>query len=173
MQLININGINKYIKWFAIYLAAAGLYSYTAFILEESFQTVMFGSWVSQDAQRWDLVQKGADLMEKINKTLKIINYCFGWIQPLAFISYRAYATAADYYIESLHAKALANAPELYVGRTVTVVFSPQRSERTEDGQRWRLVNGRTRVEVDQLPKNGQVTKTGKVSIEGNLVVIR
>lgn len=171
MQIIE--KFKAFFKIFAMYLAVAGLVTFSNFILEEAFQTTMFGSWPAQDAQRWDLVQKGADLMGKINKTLKIVNYCFGWIQPLAFISYRAYTVSADYYIEALHAKALANAPELYVGRTVTVVFSPQRSERTEDGQRWRLVNGRTRVEVDQLPKNGPVTKTGKVSIEGNLVVIK
>jgi hypothetical protein len=163
----------QFLKYFATYLAIAGLVTFSMFIIEEAYQTVMFGTWPAQDADRWDLVLKGSDLMEDINKTLKIINYCAGWIQPLAFISYHAYSKSAEYYVEALRAKAFANAPELFIGRTVTVGFNPQRSERTEDGRRWRLVNGRIRVEVDQLPKEKIVTKTGKVTLEGDKIVIK
>lgn len=104
-------------------LTIIGVVTFSMFILEESLQTVMFGTWAAQDAQNWSLVLKGADTNRKINRVLKIVTYTFGWINPFAFIAYKDYAKAMDYYIESLEAKVLQKAPHLMAGREVSLLF--------------------------------------------------
>lgn len=104
-----------------------GLITFSLFILEESFQTVMFGTWPAQDAQDWDTVMAGTDLMEGIVTTLAVINYTCGWLQPLAFVSYRSYGKAARYYIQGLRSKVFAMAPATFDGREHEFVFRPQR----------------------------------------------
>lgn len=115
--------IRRILAIFAIYLSIAGLVTFSLFILEESFQTVMFGTWPAQDSKRWDVVLKGTDLMEKVVRTMKIVNYSCGWIQPLAFISYSSYAESANYYIDALRTKVIHNQPELMLGRKVEMKF--------------------------------------------------
>ena len=104
-----------------------GLITFSLFILEESFQTVMFGTWPAQDAQDWDTVLAGTDLMEGIATTLNIINYACGWLQPLAFIAYRSYGKAARYYIKGLRAKVFAMSPQSFEGREHEFIFRPKR----------------------------------------------
>jgi len=133
---------------FAIYLSIAGLATFSLFILEEAFQTVMFGTWPAQDARRWDIVLEGTDLMEKMLKTMQIVNYSAGWIQPLAFISYRAYAQSEEFYIKSLRAKVLANAPELMVGREITLSFHVKQIKKY--GDKFLLSNGRLVIVSDK-----------------------
>jgi hypothetical protein len=133
---------------FAIYLSIAGLVTFSLFILEESFQTVMFGTWPAQDARRWDIVLEGTDLMEKMLKTMQIVNYSAGWIQPLAFISYRAYAQSEEFYIKSLQAKVLANAPELMVGREITITFHVKQIKKY--GDKFLLSNGKLVIVSDK-----------------------
>jgi len=67
---------------------------------------------------------QGCNIVDNINTTLKIINYSIGWIQPLAFFSYKAYSNATDYYIESLKAKIFAHSPESLIGQTLTVTIN-------------------------------------------------
>ena len=133
---------------FAMYLSIAGLVTFSLFILEESFQTAMFGTWPAQDAQRWDIVLDGTDLMEKILKTMKIVNYSCGWIQPLAFISYRAYAKSEKYYIKGLRAKVLAHAPELMVNRKIEIKFKINQIKKY--GDKFLLSNGRLVIVSDK-----------------------
>ena len=125
--------IRRYLAFFAIYLSIAGLVTFSMFLLEESFQTVMFGTWPAQDAKRWDVVLEGTDLMEKVTKTLKIVNYSAGWIQPLAFISYGSYAKSATFYIKALRTKVLAHAPELMEGREVEMKFMVKSMKKNGD----------------------------------------
>lgn len=121
--------IESFFKWFGSYLAIAGLVTFSMFIMEEAFQTTMFGTWPAQDAGEWRLVVRGVDTMEGINTTLKWTNRLGGWIQPFAFLAYGAYARSADFYIEALRAKAFANCPECFDGREITFTFRPQEIE--------------------------------------------
>jgi len=107
-------------------LTVMGIVTFSLFILEEAFQTTMFGTWPAQDAKDWAQVLKGAQVMSGIVKTMDIINYTVGWIQPLAFVSYRTYAKSARYYTESLKRKIFAHAPELFVNKKITFTFHPR-----------------------------------------------
>ena len=131
-----------------MYLSIAGLITFSLFILEESFQTVMFGTWPAQDANRWDIVLEGTDLMEKMLTTMNAVNYSCGWIQPLAFISYRAYAKSEKFYIKSLRAKVLAHEPELMVGREIKIKFKVNSIKKY--GDKFLLSNGRLVIISDK-----------------------
>ena len=109
--------------------------------------------------------------MRNINRTLKIINYSFGWIQPLGFLSYRAYGQAADYYVTALEHKVLAHAPEEFVGREIEFVFVPHKIIQDKDGIK--LIHGNVQILVEKYPENGRVKIRGAVSMEGGRVVIR
>jgi hypothetical protein len=157
MNLFSWNDFTQYVVrrrlkvWiavFAMYLTIAGLVTFSLFILEESFQTVMFGTWPAQDAQRWDIVLEGTDLMEKMLKTMNVVNYSCGWIQPLAFISYRAYAQSEEYYIKSLRAKVMAHEPEMMVGREVQLKFMIKSIKKY--GDKFLLSNGRLVIVSDK-----------------------
>lgn len=112
-------------KVIAVILSIIGLVTFSLFILEESLQSIMFATWAAKDAKRWDLVLYGLDTSKKINRTIKIVNHLFGWIQPLSFLAYRSYAKATDIYIESATSEVLARQPELFVGREIELLFRP------------------------------------------------
>ncbi|MBU2346681.1 MAG: hypothetical protein KJ888_21020 [Gammaproteobacteria bacterium] len=123
----------RILQTMAILLSIQGLITFSLFICEEALQTTTFGTWPAQDAGDWSLVLDGVDLLENINFGMKIINYSVGWIQPLAFFSYRSYSKATDYYIKGLKAKAFARAPQVFNSRKVEFTFEPQRMERYGD----------------------------------------
>jgi len=133
--------IRRALAIFAIYLSVAGLITFSLFILEESFQTVMFGTWPAKDAKRWDVVLDGTDLMQDIVFVMKALNYSLGWVQPLAFISYGSYAKSAQYYINALRSEILAFSPELMEGRHVSMKFVVKNVNKTEHG--FIISNGR------------------------------
>jgi len=112
------------LKIFFAYITLCGLAMFPCFIAEEAIQVAVWGTWPAQDAKDWDLVMQGCNIVDNINTTLKIINYSIGWIQPLAFFSYKAYSNATDYYIESLKAKIFAHSPESLIGQTLTVTIN-------------------------------------------------
>jgi hypothetical protein len=121
--------IETFFKWFYSYLAVAGLITFSLFILEESFQTTMFGTWPAQDAGDWHLVKQGTNLMDAQLHAMRTVNYVAGWVQPLAFFSYHHYAKAEDFYIKALRAKTLANCPECFVGEEVEIGFTETSKE--------------------------------------------
>jgi len=145
-----------------------GLITFSLFILEEAFQTIMFGTWPAQDAQDWDTVLAGTDLMETTVTTLNVINYACGWLQPLAFIAYRSYGKAARFYIQGLRSKVFAMSPESFDGRVHTFVFRPQR---IVDGN---LVNNRITVETN-IPNPTLTTYRirAKITVVHNRIIIR
>jgi len=108
----------------ALYLSASGLVTFSLFIIEESIQTAMFGTWQASDAGDWWTVKFAADRISDANRLLRMINIAGGWIQPLSFLAYRSYGRATEAYLAALEAKLLAKAPELFVGRIVTVSFT-------------------------------------------------
>ena len=115
------------------------------------------------------MVKASYQIMEGFTKTLKIINYSGGWINPLGFLAYRAYGIASDQYIESLRSKVLAHAPELFVGEQVSLSFTPRSSRKIEDY--WELTTGKIKV----LARSGEIsiqTVVGVLSlVDGHLVL--
>jgi len=111
-----------------VYISIAGLVTFSLFIHEEAIQTTMFGTWPAKNAKQWHIVLEGMDLMAKINISAKVLNYSIGWIQPLAFFSYRAYSKATDFYIKGIQSECFAHAPQLFVGRHIEFKFYPQSS---------------------------------------------
>jgi len=140
--------IKRALAVFAIYLSIAGLITFSLFILEESFQTVMFGTWPAKDAKRWDVVLDGTDLMQDIVFVMKALNYSLGWVQPLAFISYGSYAKSAQYYIDALRAEVLVFSPELMEGRFVSMKFVVKSVSKTKQG--FIISNGRIKFRSDK-----------------------
>jgi hypothetical protein len=102
-----------------IVVSLLGVITFSLFIVEEAFQTVMFGTWAAKSAQDWPTVLAGADLMADINSVLYTMVCTVGWMQPLAFISYKLYSQASDYYIRALLAEIFAHEPKLLVNRVV------------------------------------------------------
>lgn len=136
--------LKEFPKWFGLYLALAGLITFNLFILEEAFQTCMFGSWPAADVGEWRVVKRNLKTMEGLHDTLVVTNYVGGWINPFAFVSYSGYAKAEREYMDGLRAKVFANAPELFAGEKVTTAFVPNEEERL--GGAWLLRNGRVSV---------------------------
>jgi len=117
-----------------LYITVAGLVTFSLFILEEAFQTAMFGTWPAQDARRWDLVKIGSDVMESNLTAMRWVTYGLGWVQPLALLSYHHYAKSAQSYIDSLRSKVLAHRPDLFLGEQVTLELSPKAFTELPDG---------------------------------------
>jgi len=115
-----------FLKWLFIYITICGLFSFNLFILEEGFQCIQFGTWAAQDAKRWDIVMEGVKLMEGTIKTLDIINYSVGYIQPLSWFAYRAYSKSSKYYTRCLESLVFAHAPWLLDGRSIEFDFKPK-----------------------------------------------
>jgi len=136
--------LKEFPKWFGLYLALAGLITFNLFILEEAFQTCMFGGWQAADVGEWRLIKRNINTMEGLHKPLIVTNYVGGWLNPFAFVSYKGYAKSEREYIDGLRAKCFANAPELFEGETVTTAFVPNEEERL--GGAWLYKNGRLSV---------------------------
>jgi len=144
-----------------IIISIMGLVTFSLFIMEEAYQTVMFGTWAAQDAKDWELVYEGAQTMSGINKGMKGLNYVAGWIQPFAFFAYRSYGIAGDYYVKALKAKILANRPSIFVGRYVEFNFIPIKLQLEKD--HFRLINGRIHILKTSLGYQENIGKTIKV----------
>ena len=123
----------------AAYISMVGIITFSLFILEESIQMATFGTWPASDARDWQLVKHGLDVISTANRTMKIINYSIGWIQPLAFLSYQSYGKATDYYIESMKAKIFAHDPSVMVGERVTVEIDMTGGKVTQSEEGWLL----------------------------------
>ena len=152
-------------------LTIIGVVTFSMFILEESLQTIMFGTWAAQDAQNWEHVLRGADAMGVTNRMLKIVTYGFGWVNPFAFVSYRHYSKATDYYIGSLESKVLAQAPHLMAGREISMEFHPRSAEKTEDGS-YTLRAGRFHLRSDSADLTPR-SVTGVLEVVNGRLFIR
>lgn len=149
-------------KWIGIYLGLVGLFSFNCFILEESFQTVMFGSWGAFEAREYRLIKREIQTMEGLRTTLKVVNNVGGWLNPFGWVAYNGYVNAEREYIDALRAKLFANAPEVFHGDIVSFSFLPQEEE-IQDGYSL-YKNGRVTVMARVLTPvvTGRVTATGQ-----------
>ena len=105
-----------------------------------------FGTWPASDARDWELVVVGIKTIDRINSCLKVVNYSLGWVQPISFFAYRAYASATDYYVKAMRAKVFAHQPGALIGCEVDVRVSlaGMRVERTPNGF---LYTGRRKID--------------------------
>ena len=165
-----VSKIKSILTILALYITVVGLITFSNFILEEAIQMTTFGTWPAKTAQNWELVLEGCDIISGINTTMSIINYSIGWIQPLAFLSYRAYGKATDYYIKALKSQAFANAPEAFIGRTVRFTFTPRTIQSEKDYVR--LINRRIHVIADAVPDSKSVVVSGVLKQDGKLFII-
>ena len=163
--------VKKVLKGLIAYMALVGLVTFPLFIMEESHQVLTFGTWPAQDAKRWDLVMTGTSMMEKNLIIMDRVNTYFGWIQPLAWLSYRAYHESAEFYTEALRAKVFAYAPELFVGEHVQFRFKPNSISTLEDGS-YAASNGNVRVLYGSPPGMVMQDVKGVLMQDGNLLTI-
>jgi hypothetical protein len=162
--------IKSALTFIALYITAVGLITFSNFILEEAIQMATFGTWPAKTAQNWELVLEGCDIISGINTTMSVINYSAGWIQPLAFLSYKAYAKSTDYYVKALKSQAFAHSPEIFVGRVVTFKFTPKTIEQTEEGLY--LINRRIHVIVDKMPDSTPMVVQGRLELHSKKLVV-
>jgi hypothetical protein len=151
-------------------MSIVGLITFSNFIFEEAIQMTTFGTWPAQDAKAWEIVLEGTDLIDSINLTMKIVNYSLGWIQPLAFLSYRAYSRATDYYTQALKTKAFAHAQEVFIGRRIRFQFAPKQIRNEE--KCYRLINRNLHVVVPEAPETESIDVDGVLEkVDGMLVI--
>ena len=155
-------------KVLGFYLGLCGLWGFSCFILEESIQCAQFSGWQSIPCEEWSLAKRSADTMETARTTLVFINHCGGQINPLAYASYVAYASASREYIDALRARIFANAPELFKGEIVSFSFNPVEME--PGNGFFILKNGKISVlsMTEKIPQ--QVT--GKIQVSEGKVII-
>ena len=126
-----LNKVKSGIKWVATYLAFVSVFQFAMFMMEESIQCIQFGSWQLKNNPR--MLKVGADLAEKINNNLEWVNNIGGWTNPIGWLAYREYHGAAEYWIKATKLKILAEDPEVMIGETIDVVFSPEKTENRAD----------------------------------------
>jgi hypothetical protein len=140
--------IRRAVYAIAAYISLVGIITFSLFILEESIQMATFGTWPASDAQDWQLVKNGCDVISSANRTMKILNYSLGWIQPFAFLSYRAYGRSTDYYLDAMRAKIFAHDPSVMIGERVTITVSLKGGKVTMDEGGWLLQPSRKSIFV-------------------------
>ena len=168
---MKIQKISNTLKIIFLYITFCGLVMFPCFIHEEAIQTTIFGTWPAKSSKDWNLVLTGCDTISKINLSLKIINYSVGWIQPLAFLSYKSFARGTDYYIKALKTEIFAKAPEAFDGRYVEFMFTPQKIIQ-ENGQVI-LINRKIRVVVDEMPSGiKKMEVKGVIRVVGEIIYV-
>ena len=157
----------KFLSYVLLILTIIGTISFTLFIEEEAFQTLMFGTWPAQDVGQWKTVAQGCNLMEANTRIMKWTLYSIGWFNPLAFVSYYQYSKAADYYIQALRCKIAVHAPGELIGKTVSLSVIAGRIEVLDRG--YQIQSGQLFILVDQIPTQKQLHIKGKIEmIDGN-----
>ena len=157
---------------FLALLTIWGIIGFGLFILEEASQVLMFSQWAAADVNRWDIIMEGTDLMKKTNDTSKVINKYLGWVNPISYMSYKAYADATDIFIKAALAKVLANEPSLFIGRNVGFSFKPKRTENLSDGS-FAHTNRNIKVLTQEtVDDKGYIRAVGILEKVGNKLIV-
>ena len=157
-------------SWIFLVLSVMGLITFSLFILEESCQLCVFSNFAAVDAEDWGNVKDNNDVLRSINSTLDTINRFLGWIQPLSYVSYKAWSRATHRYLTTLDALAFAHQPELFEGRVITFYFKPKEIKRGKYG--YMLINGKVVVQMKDIPELPVLIK-GKVVVRDKKVIIQ
>ncbi len=135
------------------YITVAGLVTFSQFILEESIQMAMYGTW--QAKSNPPILLKGVRLVNKLNRWLDLVTRYGSWIQPLALLSYRGFIQATQYWVEANLSFILANHPSAFApGDTLTIVFTPDQITSMED--HWVMKNNQILVRTKTPGKPGE-----------------
>lgn len=149
------------------YLFIVSTATFACFILEESGQVFIWSTWPAKDVGRWDLVKNGLEGMKKSRQTLNLINYSLGWLNPLAFLSYRAFANSVNSYEDALMANILAKFPAAYLEKEIEFEFTATQMMKDKNGIR--LLGGGIVVWVNQEVRPGKFQVKAKVELRNNV----
>lgn len=75
-----------------VWLALAASVSFCLFILEEAAQLTVFATWQAPREHR----QPHAAVFRTITDITRIVLYAGGWLNPLAYVSYRMWLEASE-----------------------------------------------------------------------------
>lgn len=137
--------VKSYMWLVGLYLAIAGTVTFSMFIHEEAIQTAIWGTWPAMETKQWHIAEEGLQVVDKINFSLKCVNYSLGWVQPLALLSYHHYIKSTDYYLKGARSKIFAHAPEIYLNKEVEFQFVPKEIRLLQD-QTYLAINGKMAV---------------------------
>lgn len=154
-----LKNINTFLKIFFFYMAFAGIFSFSCFLIEEMQQVTIWSGFPSQDTGRYDLLKENCELLARSNKTAKFINKWFVWMLPPQQIAYRYYFESIDQYIKNIEGLILAKDPSLFIGEYKAITFKYNSFKKGKNGL-WIAYNGKVKVILDDEP----VTKSLKLS---------
>lgn len=156
---------STFLKWAAVYLAVAGTFSFSCFLMEESIQLLSFAQFSASDTKQYHLMKRNLDLMEEVNSNLKFINKWFVWMVPPQRLGYGFYTQATDHYIDTLKAEVMANDPSVYAGEQVSLYFTARKVVTAQNG-RWVASSPRVKVIFDKAPGKGAMRVEGKLRLD-------
>jgi len=105
------NSINIFLKIFYFYLAFIGIFSFSAFIMEEANQILTFSQFSASSHRNYAAMKDTIELSDKINKSMRFIADYALWLIPPQQIAYRAYADSQDQY----------NQPDLFLNQHINI----------------------------------------------------
>jgi hypothetical protein len=108
-----------------ILIFLAGQIGFTMFILEEAAQQLVFSAWFFEDAKDHEGMARVARELGAVNRTGSIVAHWFGWLNPLAYVSYTTYFDVAS----AETARAISAAARAHL-----VVTSAQAAEKLDVG---------------------------------------
>ncbi len=150
---IQLSKFKEFLKFGALYLAFAGVFGFTIFIMEEGIQLLSFANFSASDTRSYGL-------MKDINGSLKAINKYFLWLIPPQQIGYNRYAQATDQYIKTLEAEIMANQPGLYANQYVSINFKHNSYSKAKNGL-YIAKNKKVKVIMTQPPESKFIHITG------------
>ena len=157
---IKLGRLKEFLKFGALYLAFAGVFGFTIFIMEEGIQLLSFANFSASDTRSYGLMKENLDLMKDINSSLKSINKYFLWLIPPQQIGYNRYAQATDQYIKTLEAEIMANQPGLYANQRVSIIFKHNSYSKAKNGL-YVAKNKKVKVIMAQPPESKFIHITG------------
>jgi len=159
---IQLGRLTDFLKIIALYLAFAGVFGFTIFIMEEGIQLLSFANFSASDTRSYYLMKENLELMRSINGTLKTVNKYFLWLVPPQQVGYDKYAQATDQYIKTLEAEIMANEPGLYINQYVSIRFKYDSYTAAKNGL-YVATNKRVKVILKQPPASGIIQVSGIV----------
>jgi len=157
---IQMGKFKEFLKFGALYLAFAGVFGFTIFIMEEGIQLLSFANFSASDTRSYGLMKENLELMRNINGSLKAINKYFLWLIPPQQIGYTRYAQATDQYIKTLEAEIMANQPGLYANQYVSINFKHNSYSKAKNGL-YIAKNKKVKVIMTQPPESEFIHITG------------
>ena len=148
------------LKCFLFYMAFAGIFSFSCFLIEEMQQVTIWSGFPSQDTGRYDLLKENCELLEKSNKTAKFINKYFVWMLPPQQIAYKYYFESIDQYIKNIEGLILAKDPSLFIGTYKTMLFRYNSFKKAKNGL-WVASNGKVKVILEEEPATKSIQISG------------